>query len=463
MNSLTDLISELQEQFQKQELQEQKECEFQDQENRSKLCSKTKKNCCTENNKSYTQDGKNGSLGIYAKSSGPYEQKNRQKTEENKGFQEIDARDELFQNCLNFKHFENGDFQQDFRLLRFLLQRISRKILLFKKNPKGKNWRTVSCMWSVITDYLTVLHSLSMAKSYFGGLSTCGSVWACPVCSSKISEKRKTEVVTASNLHKEVGGGLYMVTMTWAHSRHDDLQQMVNSSREALRKLRIRTAYLTNLKTIGYVGMIRSFEVTHGDVNGWHPHFHELWFVKEKLTDKQLFDWKRVLFEQWWKQCVKAKLGEPNRTVGITIIEAESAAEYVSKFGRQPRWDVGSELTKHQKKNGKNGNRSPWDLLRLYGEGQERFAPLFYEYVSAFFGARQLYWSNGFKKLFGIADMTDEEIAQSNEDDVYEICRISKEDWKKVLAQPYEARTFILELAETGGTEAVQSFIDSLS
>ena len=442
MNILTDLISELQEQFES--------------------CSKTKKNCCHESNKRYPQNGKNGSLGIYAKSSATFDPKNGQKTEENQGFQAIDARREFLQNCLNFKQLENDDIQQDFRLLRFLLQRISRKILLFKKNPKGKNWRTVSCMWSVIADYLAVLHSLSMAKSYFGGLSTCGSVWACPVCSSKISEKRKTEVVTASNLHKEAGGGLYMVTLTWAHQRHDDLQQMVNSSREALRRLRMHRSYVQNSKAINYIGMIRAFEVTYGDSNGWHPHFHELWFVNNKLTDKQLRAWNKTLFEQWRKQCVKAKLGEPNREVGITIIEAESAAEYVAKFGRQPRWDVGSELTKHQKKHGKNGNRSPWDLLRLYGEGQERFASLFYEYVSAFFGARQLYWSNGFKQLFGIQEMTDEEIAKLNEDDVYEICRISKEDWKKVLAQPYEARALVLQLAEMGGIGAVGRFIESL-
>ena len=29
----------------------------------------------------------------------------------------------------------------------------------------------------------------------------------------------------------------------------------------------------------GFKGLIRSLEVTHG-ANGWHPHTHELWFLK---------------------------------------------------------------------------------------------------------------------------------------------------------------------------------------
>lgn len=377
-----------------------------------------------------------------------------------------DFKEDVFENDVK-KVFEaliakKSTAREEVRFLRFVLQNIVRANLQGKKNPKGKKWRTVDCLWSVIASHVVVLHSSSVSKAHFCNLATCGSVWACPVCSAKISERRKLEIVHASNLHKEVGGGLYMVTMTWAHSRHDDLAKMVKVSRETLVRLRTRASYLRNLKDINYVGMIRAFEVTHGDANGWHPHFHELWFLKKKLTHFQLEVWRNVLFEQWRAQCVRSGLGEPNRTAGIMIIEAESAAEYVAKFGNSPRWDVGCELTKLQVKRGRNGSRSPWDLLRLYWEGEHRFFYLFQEYIEAFFGLSQVHWSRGLKQAFGIQEMNDEALAKVHEVDAYEICRIAKENWKKVLAQPFEARALILKLAEMGGDKAISNFISLL-
>lgn len=427
-----------------------------------KKCSKKKvKNCKRETRVIHKME-KTGFLVPITKSFHTFEGKNTYLIQQNQRSIEVFARDESPPYCSNFEQSVKGGFQQDFRLLRFSFQRIAREILLFCSNPRHKKWRTIDCLWSILASHVSLLHSSSINRAYFGNLAICGSVWACPVCSTKISERRKVEIVHASNLHKAATGGLYMVTMTWAHSRHDDLQIMVKTSRDVLAQLRKQRPYIKNLKAIDYVGMIRAFEVTHGDKNGWHPHFHELWFLKRKLTDKQLFDWKRILFEQWSKQCVHAGLGKPNRKFGITIIEAESAAEYLIKFGRLSRWDVGSELTKHQQKHGRNGSRSPWDFLRLYADGERRFSYLFMEYLNAFYGARQVYWSNGLKKVFGIKELNDEKIGVVQEEDTYEMCKITKEDWKKVLAQSYEARSLILKLAETGKAEAVQSFIASL-
>jgi hypothetical protein len=237
---------------------------------------------------------------------------------------------------------------------------------------------------------------------------------------------------------------------------------MVKGSREALTRLRKQRAYTRNSKAIEYVGMVRAFEVTHGEVNGWHPHFHELWFVKGKLTSRQVAAWQRTLFSEWRAQCVRAGLGEPNRKAGVTIIEAESAAEYVAKFGNAPRWGVGSELTKRHVKKGKAGSRTPWDLLRLVAEGDSRMSGLFCEYVEAFFGARQVVWSPGLKQVFGIEEVTDEELAKREEQDAHEVCRITTEEWRRVLSHPYEQRALVLKLAESGGAAAVRAFLRGL-
>jgi hypothetical protein len=44
---------------------------------------------------------------------------------------------------------------------------------------------------------ITVMKNIEFNSVNFSGVQTCGSPWACPWCSSKISERRKNEVVKA--------------------------------------------------------------------------------------------------------------------------------------------------------------------------------------------------------------------------------------------------------------------------
>lgn len=391
-------------------------------------------------------------LGINAKSFHAFEEVLDEKTGEFQRFRRDSKRCEYVPQ-------KNPDQN---RFDRYALQKTARLILQGQKNPKGKDWRTVKCLHTLVTSNVSILYVPRYAKARFGGLATCGSVWTCPICSSKISERRKLEITSAADLHKEAAGGLYLVTMTWGHRRHDNLHCMVKKTRLALARLRKQRSYVQNARFIDTVGMVRSLEVTHGESNGWHPHFHELWFLKNKLSKRQLSAWKKVLFKNWHRQCLKSGLGLPNRKFGVTIFEAESAAEYVAKFGNLPRWDIGSELAKHQLKNGRNGGRTPWDLLRLYSIGETRFFPLFLDYANSFFGARQVFWSTGLKQVFGIQDLTDEELAALEEERAHEMCQLTKDEWRNVLSQTFEARSLLLKLAETGGVDALKTYLSTL-
>ena len=350
------------------------------------------------------------------------------------------------------------------RRQRYILQGVARRLLLDHKTPRESEWRVCSCLRSCVNaSGVSVLYAPQVKRAHFGNLAICGSVWTCPVCSAKVSERRKAEIVAAGDLHKAAGGGLYMVTLTWSHSRHDNLAAMVKASREALTRLRKQRAYVSNREAIGYTGMIRALEVTHGDANGWHPHFHELWLTDKPLTERQLRAWRSMLFDEWFAQCKRAGLGLPNRKAGVDIRRAESAGEYIAKFGRAPAWGVAAELTKTHVKKGRNGSRTPWDLLRLVAEGEPRFGHLFRDYATAFFGARQVFWSEGLKSAMGVKDLSDEELARLEENEARVVCMVSKDEWRRVLAQPYESRALLLSLAESGGHDAVKSFLDGLS
>lgn len=345
---------------------------------------------------------------------------------------------------------------------RFMLQRASARLLKDVKNPKEKTWRVTGCTWRRIADDVRVLHAPSISRAHFANLQICGSVWTCPVCAAKVSERRKAEIVQASDTHVAAGGGMYMVTFTFSHSRQDDLKRLILGLRQALTTMRKQRAYKRLTQYVDFVGLIRALEVTHGEENGWHPHVHELWLTSARLGRDALRLLQRDLFGVWRDACGRAGISAPNRKRGVTVQEAFSAQEYVTKFGRETNWGTGSELTKAHVKKGRAKGRTPFDLLRLFGDGDSRAGDLFKDFAQAFYGARQLFWSPGLKAAFGIVEKSDEELAIEQNEPAVEVAMIDKKTWRAVLAQPYEVRGLILSLAESGGSTAVETFLAGL-
>lgn len=353
------------------------------------------------------------------------------------------------------------------RAARFSAQSSAGKLLFNEITPRGSQWRVTGCVRRKIGAEVGVLYSAKVKRAHFSGLMVCGSVWTCPPCAAKVSERRKNEVVQATDLHKGQGGGLYMVTWTTSHKRHDELGDWLARFSAARARMRRQRGYRELLATLGYVGSVRALEVTYGDANGWHPHEHGLWLLEKPLTFRQLTWMRSKLFELWRDACEAEGLPLPNRKAGVNVVVAESAAEYIAKFGREPRWGVGSEMAKQHSKRGGVASMTPFDLLRRYHEGSDdgshkRFGALFVVFAKAFFGKRQIVWSDGLKQVFGIVQKSDEEIATEEPDDAVELVRITAEQWRVVLHQKADVRQLLLERAETGGYQAVVQFIEGL-
>jgi len=192
---------------------------------------------------------------------------------------------------------------------------------------------------------------------------------------------------------------------------------------------------------LGLVGTVRALETTHG-LNGFHPHFHVLLFCK---SDNPGFaaaaEW--LLRPLWLHACVKSGLPEPSFDRGVKVDDGSRAAQYVSK------WGLEDEITKGHFKTSKGINgRSPWDFLRaVLVDDCDKSRRLFAVYAQAFKGRRQLYWSNGLRDLLGLnKEATDEELAEIQEDDAFELASISIEEWRGVLFTRSEAA--LLDLAE---------------
>jgi len=134
----------------------------------------------------------------------------------------------------------------------------------------------------------------------------------------------------------------------------------------------------------------------------------------------------------------------------------------MTKFDRQQKWGIASELSKQHMKSGKEGQMTPFDLLRGYESGDKHLGNLFIKFADAFFGKRQIIWSDGLKKLFGIGELSDEELAKEETNDAEIFLLISSFQWKKVLSQKSDVRAVILDFAERSTFQSLLHYIDSL-
>lgn len=348
---------------------------------------------------------------------------------------------------------ETGEIQQEkpsflqARAERFLLQSAARRLL-----PDS---RTRNCLrLRQKSQQIQVIQSKEHQKASYKGLQTCGSVWACPVCAAKISERRRAELKMAMDQHQASGGDTPLLTLTHPHHVGDDLNDLLSRQAKALSYFNGDRASRKVFEAMGCIGQIRALEVTQGRKrkvsNGWHPHPHVLLFVKRGLD---LAYYQQLLSERWIACCVRAGLKPPSLEHGLKLDDGSYAASYVSK------WGLESEMTKGHLKKAKDGE-TPFDLLRAYANGSDKQAgALFIEFAKAFKGKRQLHWSRGLKTHFQIGEMTDEELANQQDDKAILLATITLDQWRYILK--IEARTVVLELAEQG-REALDNFLNSI-
>jgi hypothetical protein len=319
---------------------------------------------------SQIDDKKKSLLGIFTKS---------QSTPENKGFQRVHD---------------------------FLLQDQSAKLL-----PRE---RVTNCLKRRIdkTKQRLVKYNEERCKAHWSNVQRCGSIWTCPICAKQITEKRREELKQGvKNWKNNHCGEILLLTLTNSHSASHSLKSLISGQKKALGYFfGDRKGKFLLDDCLGRKYQVRAFEVTHGQ-NGWHPHFHILIFTNGQ-TVENFFELKRELSKHWLNCCKKSNLPLPSLSHGLDIRDGSYAEQYVSK------WGIESELTKGHIKKGREGGLTPFDLLQssmLDHENSEKHGKLFQEFGISFKGARQLVWSRGLKKLLGIAEKTDEELAEETE------------------------------------------------
>lgn len=345
---------------------------------------------------------------------------------------------------------------------RYSLQSVARKVL------KGN--RVSHCMHSPASLSQEVgIHKNQKHNSvFFSGLQTCGSVWHCPVCAAKISERRAKEVQHAIEYTKNQNGFISFVTRTVPHTYTDSLKDILTNFRKADSILKADRYYKKSMKFYGVFASIKVFEITCG-LNGWHLHTHELFFHHEEKVKKfsLLSDFyesfESSLYSVWSVAAVSAGFELPSRAHGLQVQNGDFAADYIAKFGREPQgnfWGSDREMTKQHIKKSTSGF-SPFDLFRLYRESDSKeVESLILEYAETMKGARQLIWSRGFKKLIDLKEKTDVELALEQDEEAILMGVFTLEQWRFILKS--DLKVSILLYAKYHGWDAMCQYLGSL-
>jgi hypothetical protein len=297
-----------------------------------------------------------------------------------------------------------------------------------------------------------VLKGATQGKAFYHGFQVCAKPWTCPVCATKISERRRQEVAKGMKQAEALGLKVFLVTPTVPHGLGDDVAQIVDKITKAWTSLWQGRRGVELRNALGLFGHIRALEVTYGE-NGFHPHFHVLMFYHPDQTN--LNEWGKLAYA-WQKAAVKAGLPAPSIERGCQVDDGSRAAQYVAKGV----WGLESEVTKGHVKKGKRGSRTPFDLLRDYMSGDKQAGALWRVYVDAFQGRRQLYWSNGLKKLLAIAELSDEEITNKpDEEQALLLATITDDQWRVIYRRNLESA--VLDLAEVS-PDAMRLFLQTL-
>lgn len=291
----------------------------------------------------------------------------------------------------------------------------------------------------------------------FRGVATCGSVWGCPICMRKIKSARAEEIKQLVAHHGQER--VVMMTLTIRHSACDDLRTLLDGITRSIKELQQGNPWLKIQKKFGIFGLVRAFEITHGQ-HGWHPHHHVLIFLNRPLSGEEMKALRDAMSSRWHQEVVESGLGEPHAPDDVhgCVITSVRDSKYLSKLGLEMA-DI------FTKKGRDEGSRTPmqlaYDILRY--EGREEDIRLWKSYTSAIKGKKFLNFTKSIqqmRKALGLR-AKDKDLAAAEESDgpPKVVVSIPAAAWR-VVCQVRGARERVLTAAERWGADGVELEIE---
>lgn len=349
--------------------------------------------------------------------------------------------------------------------------------LLIENNVKsersGNIHRTRLChaVRSSHADVITLKISNSDSQSNgasLSGVQTCGSVWACPVCSARIAMQRGKEIGYVIDEMIKTGHIPLMMTNTASHKKDTHLPTFIKKFGDAWRMFTQSRKWRNLKNTLGIKHSIKAIEATHTRQNGFHHHQHGILFAHaDKINSMKPFqvqDWQASVTELWLHCLDKNGLsGSKGRALDIQM-SGDVKKDYLSKLGLLDgdTTNLDYELTAGRNKTYKG--RNIWQILQSARLGNEADAKLYIQYVQAYDGKNWITYSRGLKDLVNLEDMPDEEVAEEEEiesTDYQPLIDISDVEYAPV--RHYRAYGELLTLAsKTRNADVIKAYLVEL-
>lgn len=286
----------------------------------------------------------------------------------------------------------------------------------------------------------------------FSGLATCGSVWACPVCSAKIARRRTEELEHLLAWNAARGGSVALATFTMRHHTGHKLKALRKALSRAWAHITQSRAWKETRRREGCDGYVRAIECTTGE-NGWHLHAHVLLLFDGPVTQEFIEEWTDDLYELWAAGLRKSGM-EASRRHGVDLRLGTGALDGLGKYLSKLTYEAAGGRFKK----GRKGGRTPFELLDdALNTGLADDMDRWFEWENGSKGMQQLVWSDHLKDRSGVKDVKDEEIAESDDLDGGTILVIDPRSWHKVYWEAAE----LLDTAEQGGCPAAMAWLDS--
>ncbi|MFR9803203.1 protein rep [Pseudonocardia sp. RS010] len=291
-------------------------------------------------------------------------------------------------------------------------------------------------------------------RAGLSGLQSCGSPWACPVCARKIGAERSADVAHVLTAVAAEGGSAALVTLTMRHNRGHRLSDLWDALTAAWGAVTTGRGWKDDQDRFGVLGWVRTVEVTHGPA-GWHVHTHVVVALDGPTSPEMMWALGDRMFARWERKLTKIGLsavadrgGLDVRPVRMTADSIEQVSDYIAK--------ITAEITAPSAKDARNGNRSPFAILRdALATGLADDVELWWTWERVSHGRRQLTWSRDLRAWAGLhREKTDEEIAAEDKGGE-DMIVIPRDAWEAVRTDVAD----LLDAVEIGGIPAAESWL----
>lgn len=317
---------------------------------------------------------------------------------------------------------------------------------------------------------------------HYTGMMRCKNGFACPYCSSIILSQARNKIACAIEHKRAQGEVAFMLTLTVPHLVRQTCKEVTDYLFAVKKRFfsRAKKAITEQFwQDVGITDHVCVCEYTYSNHNGWHPHFHCLYWLPRKNLQRVL-DWEEKLRETWKKHCLKvaAKMfaHDPNllkyfsaafdNNIGIHISKKNGKITEAQTSNYISGWGSDREVTGNYRKKASHANHyTPHQMLEFAYKGSNKYWKLYLEYALAIktppFHHTTMY-SNGFGKRIKQWLQLDAAKGYVKKKDAPQvIIWFTLEQWNCLCSEyDYNARANILYLASRASPELLFDYLD---